>query len=95
MYSSECTSGFQGVPTRIWPHLLRLVTKAMSDMLTSQHYRFCCDRRCLTQSREARLAKKARLAGTGLTRHASLAPRACRASLCHYAADSADADRAV
>jgi len=45
------------------------------------HEHFCCNRRCLTQARRARLAGKARQAGTGLTRHASLAPRACRAPL--------------
>ena len=31
MYSSEYTSGFPGLRPCIWPHLLRLVTKAMSD----------------------------------------------------------------
>jgi hypothetical protein len=49
------------------------------------HERFCCNRQSLTQARRARRAGKARLAGTGLTRHASLAPRACRAPLCHFA----------
>jgi len=49
------------------------------------HERFCCNRRSLTQAGRARLAGKARLAGTGLTRHASLALRACRAPLCHFA----------
>ena len=49
------------------------------------HERFCCNRRSLTQARRARLAGKARLGGTGLTRHASLALRACRAPLRHLA----------
>ena len=33
MYSSEYTSGFSSLRPCIWPHLLRLVTKAMSDRL--------------------------------------------------------------
>jgi len=49
------------------------------------HEHFCCNRRSLTQARWARLAGKARLGGTGLTRHASLALRACRAPLRHFA----------
>ena len=33
---------FSGLRPRIWPHLLRLVTKAMSDrLLTITHYRCC------------------------------------------------------
>jgi len=48
------------------------------------HERFCCNRRCLTQARRARLAGKARQAGTGHTRHASPAPSACRAPLRHF-----------
>jgi hypothetical protein len=31
MYSSEYTSGFPDLRPRIWPHILRLATKAMSD----------------------------------------------------------------
>ena len=45
------------------------------------HERFYYNRRCLTQSRRARLAGKAQQAGTGLTRHAS---RAFRAPLRHF-----------
>jgi hypothetical protein len=33
MYSSEYTSGFSWPAASHWPHLLRLVTKAMSDRL--------------------------------------------------------------
>ena len=33
MYSSEYTSGFSGLAALIWPHLLRLVKKAMPDRL--------------------------------------------------------------
>jgi len=44
------------------------------------HERFCCNRRCLTQARRARLAGKAREVGTGLTRHASRAGLATRLS---------------
>jgi hypothetical protein len=47
-----------------------------------------CNHRCLTQARQARLAGKARQVGTGLTRHASPALRACRAPLRHFATNS-------
>jgi hypothetical protein len=36
MYFSEYISGFSDLQPRIWPHLLCLVTKAMSDGLLAR-----------------------------------------------------------
>ena len=61
------------------------IREAYRDLAHIIHERFCYNRRCLTQARRARLTGKARQAGTGLTRHASRASRACRAPLRHFA----------
>ena len=46
---------FPGLRPCIWPHLLRLVTKAMADRLLARmiHEHFCCNRRSAALGREA------------------------------------------
>jgi len=46
---------FPGLRPCIWPHLLRLVTKAMPDRLLASmtHERFCCNRGSAALAREA------------------------------------------
>lgn len=49
----------------------------------SIHEKFDCNLQCPTQARGTGLAGKVRHVGAVLTRHATLAPRACRAPLPH------------
>ena len=54
-----CESRARVLPKRSWPPSTHSLTRMI-------HERFCCNRRCLTQARRARLAGKARRARVDL-----------------------------